>query len=132
VTLETVRHRLEWLVFDPATMTDEMVAIRHRIYSQPGMVKAMERVLCLQDEPTRRPFLLTPDRLSKIRHRTLVLWTSHDPTAPVEVGREAASHIPDSEFVVMEDCGHWPQFEKPDEFNRIHLNFLLTGSTAGA
>jgi 2-hydroxy-6-oxonona-2,4-dienedioate hydrolase len=50
----------------------------------------------------------------------------------VEVGREAARHIRDSEFVVMEDCGHWPQFEKPGEFNRIHLNFLRTGSTLGA
>jgi 2-hydroxy-6-oxonona-2,4-dienedioate hydrolase len=132
VSLETVRGRLEWLVFDPATMTDEMVAIRHRIYSQPEMPKAMEHVLCLQDEATRVPFLLTPDRLAEIRHRTLVLWTSHDPTAPVEVGREAARHIPDAEFFVMDDCGHWPQFEKPDEFNRIHLNFLRTGSTAGA
>jgi 2-hydroxy-6-oxonona-2,4-dienedioate hydrolase len=132
VTRETVRRRLEWLMFDPATMTDEMVAIRHWIYSQPGMVRAIEHVLCLQDEATRRPYLLTPDRLSKIRHRTLVLWTSHDPTAPVEVGREAAQHVRDSEFLVMEGCGHWPQFEKPDEFNRIHLNFLLTGSTLGA
>lgn len=132
VSRESVRRRLEWLVFDPATMTDEMVAIRHRIYSQPGMLKAMEHVLCLQDEATRRPFLLTPDRLARIRHRTLVLWTSHDPTAPVEVGREAQGHIPDSEFLVMEDCGHWPQFERPDEFNRIHLQFLLTGSTASA
>jgi len=132
VTRETVRRRLEWLVFDKASMTDEMVAIRHRIYSQPGMVPAMEHVLCLQDEATRRPYLLTPDRLSKIHHRTLVLWTSHDPTAPVEIGREAARHIPDSEFVVMDECGHWPQFEKPDEFNRIHLNFLVTGSTLGA
>jgi 2-hydroxy-6-oxonona-2,4-dienedioate hydrolase len=50
----------------------------------------------------------------------------------VEIGREAARHIPDSEFVVMDECGHWPQFEKPDEFNRIRLNFLLTGSTLGA
>lgn len=131
VTRESVRRRLEWLVFDPATMTEEMVAIRHRIYSQPGMLKAMEHVLCLQDEATRRPYLLTPDRLSQIRHRTLVLWTSHDPTAPVEVGREAARHIPDAEFIVMEDCGHWPQFEKPEEFNRLHLDFLLN-ATAGA
>lgn len=131
VTRESVRSRLEWLVFDPASMTDEMVSIRHRIYSQPGMLEAMEHILCLQDAATREPYLLTPDRLSKIRHRTLVLWTSHDPTAPVEVGREAARHIPDSEFVVMEECGHWPQFEKPEEFDRLHSSFLLTGTTAG-
>jgi 2-hydroxy-6-oxonona-2,4-dienedioate hydrolase len=27
----------------------------------------------------------------------------------------------------MEDAGHWPQWEKADEFNRVHLNFLRFG-----
>jgi 2-hydroxy-6-oxonona-2,4-dienedioate hydrolase len=68
--------------------------------------------------------LLTPERLKRITHKTLVLWTSHDPTAPVAVGEAAAAHIPDSEFVVIQDCGHWPQFEKPEEYNRVMLEFL--------
>jgi 2-hydroxy-6-oxonona-2,4-dienedioate hydrolase len=24
----------------------------------------------------------------------------------------------------MQDCAHWPQWEKADEFNRLHLAFL--------
>jgi len=30
----------------------------------------------------------------------------------------------------MEDCAHWPQWEKPDEFNRLHLNFLAKHARA--
>jgi 2-hydroxy-6-oxonona-2,4-dienedioate hydrolase len=25
----------------------------------------------------------------------------------------------------MENCGHWPQYEDTETFNRIHLDFLL-------
>ena len=53
-----------------------------------------------------------------------MLWTTHDPTASVEVGRRLAGLIPGAEFVVMEDCGHWPQYEDAETFNRIHLDFL--------
>ena len=38
---------------------------------------------------------------------------------------ELAAAIPGSQFAVMTDCGHWPQFEDADTFNRIHLEFLL-------
>ena len=30
-----------------------------------------------------------------------------------------------SQFVVMDDCGHWPQWEDVATFNRLHINFLL-------
>ena len=26
---------------------------------------------------------------------------------------------------VMDNCGHWPQYEDADTFHRIHLDFLL-------
>ncbi len=32
--------------------------------------------------------------------------------------------IPGSDLVVIEDCGHVPQVEKPDEFLRAALEFL--------
>jgi 2-hydroxy-6-oxonona-2,4-dienedioate hydrolase len=56
----------------------------------------------------------------------MVLWTTHDPTAPASVGEEIASHIPGSRFILMQNCGHWPQFEDAATFNRVHLDFLLS------
>jgi 2-hydroxy-6-oxonona-2,4-dienedioate hydrolase len=32
--------------------------------------------------------------------------------------------IPGAQFVVMHGCGHWPQYEDPESFNRIHIDFL--------
>jgi 2-hydroxy-6-oxonona-2,4-dienedioate hydrolase len=67
---------------------------------------------------------LSDDDLRRIAVPALVLWTSHDPTAPPEEGRRIAALIPGAQFVLMQDCGHWPQFERADLFNSTHLAFL--------
>ncbi len=129
---ETVRARLEWLMNDPTRVTDDLVELRHRIYTQPGFLKAMEHILCLQNMDIRMRNVLTDETLSRIQARTLIIWTEHDPTAPIATGERFQAAIPDSRLVVMGDCAHWPQWEKADEFNALHLEFLTEdqGSTA--
>jgi 2-hydroxy-6-oxonona-2,4-dienedioate hydrolase len=119
-----VRTRLEFLMADPASVTDELVEIRRAIYVQPEFAVAMPLILSLQEVEIRRRNLLSDEELKAIKSPTLVVWTTHDPTASVEVGRAFADAIPDAEFVVLEDCGHWPQWESADEFNSIHIGFL--------
>jgi 2-hydroxy-6-oxonona-2,4-dienedioate hydrolase len=121
---EFVRARLEWLMADPISVTDDLVATRQAIYSQPGMVESMAATLALQRMDIRMRNLLTDDDLKGLRVPAMVLWTSHDPTAPPEEGRRIASMIPGARFELMKDCGHWPQFEKAEEFNQLHLQFL--------
>jgi pimeloyl-ACP methyl ester carboxylesterase len=58
---------------------------------------------------------------------TMVVWNSHDPTATPEEGKQMADMIPNSKFIVMNRCGHWPQFEGAEQFNRLHIEFFLTG-----
>jgi 2-hydroxy-6-oxonona-2,4-dienedioate hydrolase len=123
-TWEFVRERLEWLMADPSTVNDDLVATRQAIYSQPGMIESMRATLALQDMDTRVRNLISDDDLARIAAPTLVLWTSHDPTAPADEGRRIAGLIPNAQFALMEDCGHWPQYESADEFNRIHQEFL--------
>lgn len=124
-THENLRARLEFLMYDKSIVNDDLVETRRSIYAQPGFIEATRRILCLQDMETRRRNMFTAEQYGAIKSPTLVLWTSHDPTASVEEGREIASMIPGSRFKVIQDCGHWPQFEKTEEFDRIHLDFLL-------
>jgi 2-hydroxy-6-oxonona-2,4-dienedioate hydrolase len=100
------------------------VASRQRIYRAPGMVEAMKHVLVMHTPETRRQYALTPAQWASIKSPTLVLWTSHDPTAGVDVGERLASWIPGARLAVMQNCGHWPQFEDADTFNRLHIDFL--------
>ena len=122
---ERVRSRLEWLMFDKTDVHDDLVACRQRIYANPAMRRGMQHILSLHTPEVRQRFALSKDQWAAIKAPTLVLWTSHDPTAKVEVGRALADLIPGARFVVMQDCGHWPQFEDAETFNRIHIDFLL-------
>lgn len=124
-THERMRARLEFLMYDRTMVHDDLVAARLRIYQQANFADITRRILCLQEMPIRRRNMFTREMYASVKTPTLVLWTSHDPTATVEEGRELASMIPGSQFVVMNNCGHWPQFEDAERFNRIHLEFLL-------
>jgi 2-hydroxy-6-oxonona-2,4-dienedioate hydrolase len=119
-----IRSRLEFLMHDKSKVNDDLVETRRAIYAQPGFAETMDRILCLQDMTIRRRNMFTEEETRAIRARTLVLWTSHDPTATPEEGRKISEMIPGAKYVVMNGCGHWPQFENHDLFNKIHIEFL--------
>ena len=79
---------------------------------------------------TRRRNMITEAQYRSIKVPTLVVWTSHDPTATPEEGEQIANMIPGAQYVVMNECGHWPQFEDADEFNRLHIAFLQKSASA--
>jgi 2-hydroxy-6-oxonona-2,4-dienedioate hydrolase len=121
---ESVRKRLEFLMHDPRHVSEDLVEMRYQIYTQPGFVQAMENILCLQKMEIRQRNLIKEDELRKISAPTLVVWTDHDPTAPVSVGERFATLIPNARLEVMKGCGHWPQFEDAETFNRMEIDFL--------
>lgn len=121
---DTIKARLEWLMADPAVVTDDLVACRQAIYAQPAMRAAMPHILCLQEPDIRRRNNLTDADWAAIKAPTLVLWTDKDPTAAVSVGRHIADLIPNARLEVMQRCGHWPQFEDAARFNALHIGFL--------
>ena len=119
-----IKARVEWLMADPSHATDDLIACRQTIYQQPGFAKAMANAMVLQEMEIRQRNLIQPQDYARIVAPTLVLWTSDDPTADVTEGRRIADMIPGAEFVVMENCGHWPQWEDVATFNRLHIDFL--------
>lgn len=123
-TEKSVRARLAWLFHDPSFVTEELVAIRRLIYTQPGFERAMENIVALQDWEIREPFAWGPDWCGRITAPTLLLWTDHDPTGGLDEADLLKEWIPGSELKVIAGAGHWPQWEKPDEFNQVHIDFL--------
>lgn len=122
---ERVKARLEWLMADPAMVTDDLIKTRQAIFEQPDWLKACENNMALQNMEIRRRNMITDDDLRSMTVPALVLWTTKDPSGPVDEGRRIAELIPNAQLAIMNECGHWPQYEDPDTFNRIHLGFLL-------
>jgi 2-hydroxy-6-oxonona-2,4-dienedioate hydrolase len=123
-TRENVRRRLEWLMADPSSVTEELISVRQAIYQRPGFSESIRRVLCLQDPEIRQRNILTDEELQAIEAPTLLVWTDHNPTGDLAEGQRLASLIPGAELTVIKGAGHWPQWEQPEHFNRAVLEFL--------
>ncbi|MGE5679660.1 MAG: alpha/beta fold hydrolase [Bacillota bacterium] len=74
------------------------------------------------------------ERLKEIRCETLVLFGKNDgliphpylhkQSSPEAAAEAGASAIPDSKLVLLDNCGHFLQYEKPNECNRIIKDYL--------
>jgi 2-hydroxy-6-oxonona-2,4-dienedioate hydrolase len=119
-----IRARLEWLMADPAAVTDELIAIRQGVYSRPGFSDSMRHLLCLQNPDIRRRNLIGDAELAAIKAPTLVIWTTDDPSGPPAAGRAMADKIKGAEFRLIEGAGHWPQWEQQADFDHLLIDFL--------
>ena len=124
-TRDNVRKRLGWLFHDPADITEELVDIRWALYQRADAQKSLRRSADQMEQGDKPEEIgLTAERLAQISHPTFMLWTSHNPSTPAATAERATAHIPDAKFTVMQDCGHWPQWEDPDTFNQLVEDFL--------
>ena len=77
---------------------------------------------------TWKPYMHDPrlagGLLKRVNVPTRMVWGRQDRIVPVECGSIYQEAIPGSELVVIENCGHSPQVEKPDEFVKTALEFL--------
>ena len=122
-TFEMVKHRIEWLIHPnnhARLVTDELVNLRLRYYLMPEgreVTPMVNRMLPRHDE------FLVP--LEEIKAETMLLWTRDNPIHDLECARAAQARIPNSTLYVMEaDGAHWPQYEDPEEFNRVARAFF--------
>ena len=127
-TPERMRARLAWLFHNvERDLTDELVAVRWTLHQRAtnGM-----QVSGFVGNPGAEN-ILTPERLALLRHPTLLVWTDHNP-APAAVAESVVGYLPDGALVVMNGCGHWPQWEDAATFNRIVTTFLQAPARAAA
>lgn len=74
-----------------------------------------------------RPYMydaVLPDMLGKVHLPTLVVWGAHDQIIPLECGQLYQRAIPGATLRVMEGCGHWPHFERPEELAQVMREFF--------
>jgi len=123
-TRERVRARLEWLMASPDRVPDELVETRYTIFNLPDSRAVMGKVSSEQSGAENRANLITEDDLARTRVPVMLLWTDKNPTVPASVAERAAEIVPHARFELVEDAGHWPQFEQPEQFNKLAIDFL--------
>ena len=86
-------------------------------------VQNREMAIRLTWKPYMHPRL--PHLLARVTAPTRIVWGRQDKIIPVECGTLYQQAIPGADLVVLEQCGHAPHLEKPDEFVRSALDFFL-------
>ena len=74
---------------------------------------------------------LDPDKAEEFAQRyrslttpALLLWCEHDKIVPLKFGKRLATDLPDARIEVIEECGHIPHEEQPEETLRAIQSFV--------
>jgi pimeloyl-ACP methyl ester carboxylesterase len=126
---ESLRKFIEVIVNDPARITDELIETRFAAASQPGHREMLEslgryRRLIAEDSSYRQVFDVS-GRLPQLRIPWCLIWGGADRSAPLDpLGLGLHRLFPDVPFHVVEGSGHQVQNDKPQECNRLLLDFF--------
>jgi pimeloyl-ACP methyl ester carboxylesterase len=122
-TRERVRARLEWLMASPDRVTNELVETRYTIFNLPDSRAVMGKMTAEQTSEANRAHLIGEEELARTAVPTMLIWTDKNPTVPAAVAERAAQLVPGARYELIDDAGHWPQFEQPETFNRVVADF---------
>lgn len=135
------------LVYKPQMIGKE--ALIKRIFHRPPefleeIIPEMVRVRCLPHGPQvmlqsvragvsllgLRPEHHILNRLGSLEAELLAVWGENDAVIPPIREEDVLRVAPESTVHVLPECGHWPQMEKPEEFNAILTGFLARSDTS--
>lgn len=117
----------KYLVYDPATVSDDMIDARYQASIDPEVVAS---------PPLRRPSgptalrtlwrmdLTRDSRLSALPNPTLLLWGRDDKVNKPAGATYLLHTMPNAELVMTSHTGHWMQWERAELFNRLVTEFL--------
>jgi pimeloyl-ACP methyl ester carboxylesterase len=94
---------------------------RHDPYQGSGH---WQRLLLAIREDTQQLSTLTPEELRRIRLPVLLAYGDGDPWVPLEQAVRVKRQLPDARLLVVPDCGHVVEAERPSVFNPAMTQFL--------
>ncbi len=122
-TPEKLRNFLRYLVYDTGSISDELLNARFAQAMEPETARNMPLRLG-PGSPIHATEDLWRERLDWLPHETLIVWGREDRVNTLEGGMILMRQIPNARLLVFPKCGHWAQWEKADEFNRVLGDFL--------
>ena len=120
----SIENKLRMLVYDQHLVTDDWLREETLINNSPG---AAESFVAISDYIADHidDDVVGP-RLASLEGRppVLLIWGAEERAVPLETGEAAHRLIGGSELAVIGSASHAPYFERPEEFNRVLLEFL--------
>lgn len=114
---------LQMIVYDSSVITSELIGEISTDLRKPGAGQAARS---FQRAEVRWNGVRTSfvNRLSELEVPTLILHGANDRLVPVSWAKRAHRLIRGSELHILPECGHWLNWERPEELSRIVQEFL--------
>ena len=123
-----------WVFYNSGSLDEGWLAGAAEVLRSPGVrenvIKVARAGVSLRRGQREELFGHLHGLLAATSVPTLIIWGGHDFVVPLAHAYAAQKLIPNSEVRIMERCGHIPQVERPEEFNRLVLEFLASASPA--
>ncbi len=62
----------------------------------------------------------------QFRSPALVVWGAKDRIFPVKQSKKVTTYMPGADLRILEDVGHYPQVDGPEEFVKLIKGFMST------
>jgi 2-hydroxy-6-oxonona-2,4-dienedioate hydrolase len=124
---ENTRKRLQRVILRTELLSEELVDVRFTIYQMPAFRRELDGLLALTWPDIYAKYALTPNVLGKITGEVLVVWGEDDDRSGVADGNFLVDHIEKSKIVQMDGTGHWPPYERPEDFAALHKAVMRHG-----
>ena len=115
---EWLSEKIGELFHDRAHMREADLDRAHKELSQRSHARAMVRL----SRSARQNHL--GNRMRDIQAPSLLIWGKQDVVTPPEAAKQFDQLLADSRLVWLDECGHVPMVEKPDEFAAELLKFV--------
>lgn len=122
---------LQSMVYDPAVITEELIEERWQLATDPQTLAGARRmygkeafaamIKMMQAAKGPLPWAV----MHRLTAPTLITWGRDDRVSPLDMALIPMRTIPNAEFHVFPNCGHWTMIEAKDAFQSVVLSFLL-------
>lgn len=112
-----IENNLRQVYHDQSKVTEELITRYHELMLREGNRQAFI-------ERTKTPYIDHSTLLSSISARTLILWGKEDAWIPPVLATHFNKQIPQSELLILDEVGHVPMEEIPQESVKYALRFL--------
>ncbi|MBT7896189.1 MAG: alpha/beta hydrolase [Flavobacteriales bacterium] len=113
-----IKNKTEEVFFNPKVATKELV---DRVFAIANKRDSTVRLLTFAKSAIRHN--MAKD-LPKITIPSCLIWGKFDKVTPPHVAEEFDSLLPNSSLYWVDNCGHAPMWEHPEEFSKIVMKWL--------
>ncbi|MCI2230194.1 alpha/beta hydrolase [Polaribacter sp. MSW13] len=117
---EYIKEKTRAVFYDPEIGTKEMVDDVFKIVNDRS---AVIRTLSIAKSAIRHN--MAKD-LPEMKQPTCLIWGKQDTVTPPEVAEDFNRLLPNSDLFWIDKCGHAAMMEKPEEFNKILLDWFIS------